>query len=296
MKKIVIKLGGSSLQDSQTLTQLTKLILNYKRQDAHVVIVHGGGPAINQALKEKNISWQFINGQRQTTPEMMSVIDDVLANQINSQIVHSLNEAGIRSIGLSAADDHILLCTQASDELMQVGKIIHVDSHQVEKILIWEDEPVCVIAPIGFDSSGKKYNINADWAAAQIAIAIDACELVYITDQTGILDGKKKVLPMVTPRSLKKLISQGVIQNGMLTKVNTMLDALNHGVNCIQVVSSTEAALVGINQHHVGTKLIEDLKTKQGWNHDKEHKPRTIGTTRTKGHTERSNPTKIKCA
>lgn len=260
MKKIVIKLGGSSLDGPSTLKELANLVAHYKSQDIGVVIVHGGGPAINQALTEKNILWKFIDGQRQTTAEMMAVINEVLAKKINFLVTQALNHSGIRACGLSGADDEILYCRQASPELMQVGQILSVDTQLIERVLNWEDEPVCVVAPIGYDHEGKKYNINADWAAAQIAMALHADELVYLTDQSGVLDANKKLLQYVTPNILEKLINEGVIVGGMLTKVRTMITALKAGIRQVAVVHVQNASLY-VNAHaNAGTRLIDGMQ------------------------------------
>lgn len=254
MQTVVIKLGGSSLNDENTLEQLTSLIESYKNNNSKIVVVHGGGPAINKALTEKGIQWQFINGQRQTTVEMMTVIDRVLSVDINSMIVNHLNQHHLLAVGLSGATHQILSCVPASDELIQVGKItkIHLDSIEQQLNL----NHICVVSPVGFGSNGTKYNINADWAAAQIAIALQAKELIYLTDQMGVLDENKKIIHLATPSLLHKLIADQVIIGGMMTKVLTMINALENGVSKIVVISAKEASLFPKNTDHFGTSLI----------------------------------------
>ena len=112
-QKIVIKLGGSSLHMASTLSELADLIRGYRKRRYDVVLVHGGGPAINQELTNRGINWKFIDGQRQTTPEMIDVIDKVLGQDINGMLVSNLRKAHIPAIGLSGASDRILFCTQA---------------------------------------------------------------------------------------------------------------------------------------------------------------------------------------
>jgi acetylglutamate kinase len=253
-RKIVIKLGGSSLQNLETIEQLSHAIRGFRKQGYEVVIVHGGGPAINQELTKRKIEWKFINGQRQTTPEMMIVIEEVLAGQVNSMLVWSLNDSFILSSGLSGASDDILLCKQANSELMQVGEVTNVDVTPIEEVLKRGETPV--IAPVGVGLDGTKFNINADWAAAKIAIALGAEKLIFLTDQNGILDQHKKLVRSATPRTIHKMIDDGVISGGMFTKVSAMMTALAQGVEQVQVLNASAASRLS-SQPKTGTTLRE---------------------------------------
>jgi acetylglutamate kinase len=241
-QKIVIKLGGSALNDPATLSELASLVRGYRKRRYHVVIIHGGGPTINQKLTERGISWKFIDGQRQTTPEMMGVIEEVLAHDINSMLVKSLLTARIPAAGLSGARDGILFCTQSSQDLMQVGKIEYVDTEAIEAQLNIFGAPVPVIAPIGIGDQGEKYNINADWAATQIAIALGAKRLIFLTDQNGILDGERNLIQKTNPRLIELMIEDGVISGGMLTKTRAMMAALGAGVKKVLVLNAKFAS------------------------------------------------------
>lgn len=252
-QKIVIKLGGSSLQNQATLKELAGLIEGYQKKFS-VVLVHGGGPAINQELIARGIEWKFINGQRQTTPEMMSVIDEVLATQVNGRIVTSLKEYGFYATGLSGARDHILFCKHADPELMQVGAITHVNTEKIEDLIAQMPSQIPVIAPIGTNAEGEKFNINADWAATQIAIALKARKLIFLTDQDGILGEKKRLLRSATPIVIHKMIQSGVIYGGMQTKVLAMISAIDAGVKHVHVLNAGSASQV-LQQSKMGTLL-----------------------------------------
>jgi acetylglutamate kinase len=254
---IVIKLGGSSLQNSETVLQLATLVRGYQKRRYRVVLVHGGGPAINAELTRQNIQWQFINGQRQTTPEMMSVIDDVLANKVNSQLVSDLRTSGVSAVGLSGAGAEILFCSQATEELMCVGKVEQVNAEGVKEILNQFGGKVPVIAPIGFGAQGERYNINADWAACQIAVALDAKKLIFLTDQNGILDKNKNLVSRANSNMVNAMISEGTIHGGMFTKVKAMMTALNAGVKSVSVLNAGEAAKALLAEP-VGTVLTEN--------------------------------------
>lgn len=266
-KKIVVKLGGASLQNENTMTQLTSLLQGL-RKNYNVVLVHGGGPAINEELTKRGITWKFINGLRQTTPEMMAVIDEVLAQKVNSEIVTQLNKAEVEALGLSGAKDQILFCVPSDAELMQVGSVEKVNTESIENVLAAEKIPV--VAPIGYGSQSEKYNINADWAAAKIAMELKADALIFLTDQDGILDADKKLIRQTTPLEISQLIDGGVISGGMMTKVRTMISALENDVKQVRVINANKASQL-LLEGCLGTVLLTENnlsnKDVSQWNH-----------------------------
>ena len=264
--RIVIKLGGSSLQNSETLQQLATLIKGYQKRRYRVVVVHGGGPAINAELTKHNICWQFINGQRQTTPEMMNVIDDVLAKKVNGSLVEKLTQEKIAAVGISAAEEKILFCLQASKELMQVGKVQSVDVSAIENLLAQFGAKVPVVAPIGIGANGEKYNVNADWAAAQIAMTLNAKKLIFLTDQSGILDGDKQLVAIATPQMIDRMIEDGVISGGMFTKVSAMTTALKAGIKQVRVLHASKACML-LSAERIGTLLTANVHLNKGLMH-----------------------------
>lgn len=241
LNPVVVKLGGSSLGSSRTLVELARLVRKLQDQNLDVVIVHGGGPAINQELTNQGIEWTFVHGQRKTSEEMMGIIHDVLFHKVNGMIVDSLNQNGIPAIGLSGANEKILFCRQADPELGWVGQVMKVDVQKITTV-----SKVSVIAPVGYGANGELYNINADWAAAKIAIALGARQLIFLTDQKGILDAKKNLIQEATAQDLLDLIGCGVVSGGMRTKVLAMIAALDEGVPEVLVThADTAAAIVG---------------------------------------------------
>lgn len=245
-KRVVIKLGGASLgavAHAGAVWGLASLIEDYRSKGFEAVIVHGGGPAINERLTELGIVWSFVNGQRKTTHEMIAVIDDVLANQVNRSIVAGLREAGISAVGLSGASDGILLCSQADVELGWVGQVDRVETRAIEVVAAFLGAPVPVVAPIGTDAEGQRYNVNADWAASRIAVALGAEELVFLTDQDGILGHDKQVLRSISDDEARALMATGAISGGMCTKVLAMLAASESGVGKVKVLNARSVAL-----------------------------------------------------
>lgn len=266
-QRIVTKLGGSALQNPETVLQLAELVRGYQKRRYQVVVVHGGGPAINAELTKRGITWQFINGQRQTTPEMMAVVNHVLAGVVNSELVTRLQAAEVFATGLSAADEKILFCTQANAELMQVGQVESVDVAAIEKALANSIDRVPVIAPIGYGAHDEKYNINADWAATKIAMALSAKKLIFLTDQLGILDAKKELVKRATPKKIDKMIKDGTISGGMFTKVQAMMTALDAGVKQVRVLHASLAASA-LNPETVGTILTNNPSENRQENKD----------------------------
>ena len=267
---VVIKLGGSSLGNPETVEQLAALVKGYQKRRYRVVVVHGGGPAINAELTKRNITWQFINGQRQTTPEMMKVIDDVLAKQVNGALVENLKSQGVSARGLSGADAEILFCTQATIELMRVGQVEKVNTAGIKEILNQFGGKVPVIAPIGYGASSVtgsvKFNINADWAACQIAVALDAKKLIFLTDQNGILDSQKQLIKRANSHHINMMIADGTIHGGMFTKVKAMMTALSAGVKHVRVLNASFASLALAEA--IGT-LLTDVSISKGVLHER---------------------------
>lgn len=259
-KRIVIKLGGSTLNSTQTLQRLATLVRGLQSTGHQVILVHGGGPAVNAELTKRQITWKFIDGQRQTTPEMISIIEEVLAKKVNSMLVESMRDAEMNAIGISGAAG-LLFCRQASPELMQVGEVQSVNREMLESLLNGADQPLPVIAPIGIGSDGQKYNINADWAAAQIAIAVRAKKLIFLTDQDGVLDQNRQLVVKAKPSMLQLWMAQGVIAGGMSTKVKAMMAALSAGVLQVRVLNANSADDL-LADENIGTLLRAERSAK----------------------------------
>ena len=250
-KTIVIKLGGSALENS--LEELSLTVKGHLDRGDKVVLVHGGGPAINKELTARGINWTFVNGQRRTTPEMMTVIEDVLAVSVNEMVVKSMRGSGIPATGLSGG--HILFCQPVSEDLGLVGNVEVVACESINEALARGDVPV--IAPIGRGYEAHvRFNVNADWAATQIAIALRADELTFLTDQNGILDGDGSLVKKADPSRLESMISTGVVSGGMCTKVLAMIAAVRHGVAQVRVLNAAKSS-VSLGRRKVGTVLYE---------------------------------------
>lgn len=254
---VLIKLGGAALQDSSLITSLCDDLALLRSVGLRLVIVHGGGPSINEELTTHGIQWTFVEGQRVTTPEMMDIVEMVLCGSVNRRIVRTLNNAGVSAIGMSGSDSNTLQCKPAKAELGLVGQIESVEPAYLKSILESQTEAgkgyIPVIAPVGVASDGKALNINADWAASRIAQALEVKKIIYLTDQVGILDAQKQLISELDAAELENLIESQVVQGGMLAKAKTMLDALRNGVDDIHILNAKKP--------HV---LVEELFTAGG--------------------------------
>lgn len=251
-EKILIKVGGAALQSDVVLRGIVESVKQFRNFGYQVVLVHGGGPAINQELTKKGITWDFLDGQRVTTPEMMETIEMVLSGTMNSRIVRALNAAGVPSIGVSGTDGGILKCSQASKDLGQVGHIDSVNTLWIESLAQIPGQPVPVIAPLGVGEDGTTFNVNADWAATRIAAALGVSQLLFFTDQAGIWDKQKMVVREITEDGLDDLIDAGAVIGGMLTKVRAIQFALANEIQIVRVMNAQDA-IKGLWSDWVGT-------------------------------------------
>ena len=254
---IVVKLGGSVLQDTQLLESICEDLYLIRSVGIRVVLIHGGGPAINAELARRNIKWDFVEGIRVTSPEMMEVIEMVLCGQVNRKVVRELGSAGLKPVGFSGVDAATLICKQANEKLGLVGEVERVNTQLIEQVLNMKDDlgerGIPVIAPIGFGKDGKAYNINADWAASRIASALGVTKAVFLTDQDGILDGSGKLIPELDAGEMEQLIEDGVVSGGMLAKARTILYAIKNRVTDVHILNAKRPRA-----------LIEELFTDAG--------------------------------
>lgn len=231
---ILIKLGGAALQDAALVNSICEDLIRIRSVGVSVVLVHGGGPAINEELTRRGIQWSFIEGQRVTTPEMMDVIEMTLCGLVNRRIVRALNAAGVKAVGFSGTDAGTLICKQADERMGRVGQIEKVNTALIKAVLNLQNDmgapAIPVIAPIGLGKDGVAFNVNADWAASRIASALGVTKILFLTDQDGILDKNQKLVPELDASELENLIETGVVSGGMLAKARTIVHALKHKV------------------------------------------------------------------
>lgn len=250
--RVLIKLGGASLEDQSVFEEIAKALKQYLKYDYQVALVHGGGPAINAELVRRGIKWEFVGGQRVTTPEMMDVIEMVLSGSVNRKLVRHFNSRGLPAMGISGVDRGTLLCRPAAPELGLVGLVEKVEAKWLEDFVRPGQTTIPVIAPLGGGISGETYNVNADMAASALAGALGAQYLIFLTDQNGILDRDGRPLRFASAADLRRCLEDGTVTGGMATKVRAILQALDSGVSAVRVLHA-KSAVDGLWSNDVGT-------------------------------------------
>jgi acetylglutamate kinase len=243
----VVKFGGSLLSDKTARSKFLKNVAAVHRRHK-LVLVHGGGPEINAALSKMGIKPKFVNGRRVTDDAAMSVVEGVLSGQVNKMLVGELNSLGARAVGLSGRDGE-LIRAKAVPKLGRVGVPVKADVRPLLVLLKGGFMPV--ISSVVADARHQALNVNADEAAAAIAVGMKADKLVYLTDVAGVLDAGKKTIPSIKIRSIQKLIDDGVITGGMIPKVISCRRAIQKGVREIDIIDG-RAGLLKMK----GTKLL----------------------------------------
>ena len=227
---VVIKYGGNAMIDEGLKHAVMRDIVLLSLVGIKVVLLHGGGPEITEMLRRVGKESRFVGGLRYTDEETMGIVQQVLAGQVNKDLVALLKGRGV---GLCGLDGHTITCHRKTDvDLGYVGVIDQVDTTLVEHLL--NDSFIPVIATVGMDENGTPYNINADTAAAAIAIALHAEKLVSMTDIVGLLydkDDESTLIPEVEVSEIPGYKEAGVISGGMLPKIEGMADAIYEGVH-----------------------------------------------------------------
>ena len=248
---IVIKYGGSAMVDKTARKQFIKDVVLMKYIGINPVIVHGGGPEINEMLQKIGKESKFIAGNRVTDEETVEIVEMVLSGKVNKGIVADINKYGGKAIGISGKDDNMILVRQKyieeksenSEEIkkIDIGFVGEIENINTEIIKVLEkSDYIPVISSIGTDKNGQTYNINADYVAGEIAGKLNADRMIFLTDVDGILldyHHKQTLIDEIDVYHVNKLIEKGVISGGMLPKVNTCLKAIEKGVENVIILN-----------------------------------------------------------
>jgi len=236
-KIVVVKYGGNAMINEKLKQQVMEDIVLLWLIGAKVVLVHGGGPEINEMMKKLGKKAEFVNGLRVTDQETIDVVQMVLAGKINKTLVNLLQMYGGTAMGISGADGRLLEARVKDERLGYVGKITKVNIQPVLDLL--EKDYIPVISTIACDRNGKAYNINGDTAAAYIAGALKAERLIMMTDVPGILkdkDDPTTLIPEVSVKEAGALFEKGVVAGGMIPKVECCIDAIEMGVRNVVIM------------------------------------------------------------
>jgi acetylglutamate kinase len=261
-KTFVIKYGGHAMSDERLKESFALDVIMLKSLGINAVIVHGGGPQINQTLKRYGIVSEFVRGMRVTDSETMSVVEMVLVGQVNKEVVGYLNQHGGKAVGLCGKDGSLLLSKKLLQEVTAengtveqvdigyVGDVVKVNTDLIKTLEQGGYLPV--IAPVGVGLAGESYNINADLVAGRVAAALNAEKLILLTDTPGVLDKNKKLIQKIKVAQIHGLIEDESITGGMIPKVVCCAEALRDGVRKSHIID-------GRMEHSVLLEIFTDV-------------------------------------
>ncbi len=243
-KTIVVKFGGNAMIDERLKQCFARDVVLLKLVGLNVVVVHGGGPQIENMLTRVGKKGEFIQGMRVTDEETMEIVEMVLGGQVNKDVVNLINQAGGKAVGLTGKDGGMirakkLLLPKLDDpsaliDIGLVGDITRIDASLIRQLEAGAFIPV--IAPIGVGDDGETYNINADVVAGKVAEVLDAEKLILLTNTPGVLDKEGQLITNVTPTQINAMVEDGTLHGGMLPKIGSALDAARSGVKSVHII------------------------------------------------------------
>ena len=243
-KTLVIKYGGNAMTDPALQAAFAQDVVLLKLVGMNPVVVHGGGPQIENALNRLGKKGTFIQGMRVTDAETMEVVEWVLAGEVQQDIVGLINQAGGKAVGLTGRDGGLIRARKLrmldqkdptkEHDVGQVGDIESIDPSVVRALQ--DDQFIPVVSPIGFGAANESYNINADVVAAKLATVLQAEKLLMLTNIPGVLDKEGQLLPELTMRRIDELVADGTISGGMIPKIAGALDAARSGVHAVHII------------------------------------------------------------
>jgi acetylglutamate kinase len=243
-RTIVVKYGGNAMTDEKLKQCFARDVVLLKLVGLDVVVVHGGGPQIEQMLARVGKTGEFVQGMRVTDAETMQVVEMVLGGQVNKDIVNLINQQGGKAVGLTGKDGNFIRAKKLLMEdknkagemidIGQVGDIVSIDPALIS--LLDSGDFIPVIAPVGVGEHGETYNINADVVAGKIAEVLKAEKLVMLTNTPGVLDKEGRLLTGVTPKQIDEMVAEGTLSGGMLPKIASALDAARSGVRGVHII------------------------------------------------------------
>jgi acetylglutamate kinase len=243
-KTIVIKYGGNAMTDPKLQDGFARDVVLLKLVGMNPVVVHGGGPQIEDLLKRVGKQGTFIQGMRVTDEETMDIVEMVLGGQVNKEIVNLINQHGGKAVGLTGQDGNFIRARKLMlpnkdnpEEMIDIGSVGEITSIDPSLIAFLDTgDFIPVIAPIGVGPQGETYNINADVVAGKIAEVLNAEKLVLLTNTPGVLDKAGNLLTGITPKEIDAMVEDGTLSGGMLPKIGSALDAARSGVKSVHII------------------------------------------------------------
>ena len=253
---VVIKFGGNAMGDDKAMESFARDIVLMRHVGVNPVVVHGGGPMINELLGKLGIKSDFVNGRRVTDEATVEVVEMVLSGLVNKRIVQAINGQGGRAVGVSGKDANLMVCEAIDPALGFVGHPIEMNPDYLRSLA--RDEIIPVIAPVGMGRNGETFNVNGDTAAGAIAGALKADRFLLLTDVAGVKNAAGEVVTELSPEDALAMIADGTVAGGMIPKVETALDAIERGVRAVVILDgrAPNACLLELYTEHGAGSLI----------------------------------------
>jgi acetylglutamate kinase len=253
---VVVKFGGNAMGDDDAMASFARDIVLLRQVGVNPVVVHGGGPMINELLAKLGIKSEFVNGKRVTDAATVEVVEMVLSGLVNKRIVQAINAQGGKAVGLSGKDASLITCDPEDPALGFVGDPTEINTAVL--LNLFGDDMIPVIAPLGAGRNGETYNINGDTAAGAIAAALKADRLLLLTDVAGVKGASGEVLTALSAAEVEEMTRSGIISGGMIPKTETALFAVRNGVRACTIVDGRvpNAVLLELFTDHGAGSMI----------------------------------------
>ncbi len=254
---VVVKFGGNAMGDDEAMADFARDVVLMKQVGMHPVIVHGGGPMINEMLTKLGIKSEFIRGKRVTDKATVEVVEMILSGLVNKRIVQAINDQGGRAVGISGKDDDLMVCEHDDPGLGFVGRPVEMNVQIIRDL--YNAGLIPVIAPVATGmEDNETFNVNGDTAAGAIAGALQADRLLLLTDVAGVKDKAGDVITQMSPEQVAVLIEDGTISGGMIPKVETALKAVREGVRAVVILDGRvpNACLLELFTEHGAGSMI----------------------------------------
>ncbi|PRD40181.1 UNVERIFIED_CONTAM: argB [Trichonephila clavipes] len=232
---VVVKFGGNAMGDDDAMAEFARDIVLMRQVGVNPVVVHGGGPMINDMLNKLGIKSEFVRGKRVTDKATVEVVEMILSGLVNKRIVQAINDQGGRAVGISGKDDDLMVCVADDPELGFVGKPVEMNVQVLRDL--YNAGIIPVVAPVATGmEDNETFNVNGDTAAGAIAGALQADRLLLLTDVSGVKNAAGEVMTQITPEEVRQMTADGVIAGGMIPKTETALLALDQGVRAVTIL------------------------------------------------------------
>lgn len=260
---VVVKFGGNAMGDDEAMAEFARDVVLMKQVGMNPVVVHGGGPMINEMLAKLGIKSDWVRGKRVTDKATVEVVEMILSGLVNKRIVQAINDQGGRAVGISGKDDDLMVCEADDPELGFVGKPVEMNVQIVRDL--YGAGLIPVIAPVATGvNDNETFNVNGDTAAGAIAGALQADRLLLLTDVAGVKNKAGEVITQMSPDEVHALIEDGTISGGMIPKVETALKAVKEGVRAVVILDGrvANACLLELFTEHGAGSMIRSTLTR----------------------------------